>query len=295
MTELDPRSVAIGVPCHREAARIPALAAALRALAPAPGALLAVDDGSGDGSEDLLRRWGFDVQVHASNLGLGQARNALWRRAAALGMQAIAFLDADVLPPPGYLSRPCDLLSDSALAGVGGRNVDQGNGGLADTWRGRFWPQDLGPLPLPDAPMLVGACSTWRIAALLAAGGFDPAFRTHGEDVEIGRRMRRHGLRMRYDPEIVVAHLRHDTEASLLRGCYLHCREGMRATVAVPGPEPRAAGLVLGMARKGLRAPAAAIWRRRDPAEALLGVAACSAGLLGYVHGWFLPSPGSRR
>ena len=284
-------SVAIAVPCYREAARVPALGAALSALRPAPGALLAVDDGSNDGTATLLRQEGFEVLVHERNRGLGVARNTLWRRADELGMQAIAFLDADVLPPVDYLERVCALLADPEVAGVGGRNLDLEPSTRADAWRGRFWPQDLGPAPLLEAPMLVGACATYRLSALRDVGGFNPAFRTHGEDVEIGRRLRRQGLILRYDPGLVVRHTRTDTPVELLQACYRHCRDGMRATVAVPGEAPGGPMLAFGMARKAVRAPAAALVRRRDPKEALLGAAACSAGLAGYLAGWLRPRP----
>jgi mycofactocin glycosyltransferase len=292
---MDARSIAIGVPCYREEERIPALARALHALDPAPGALLAVDDGSRDGTATALRREGFEVLVHEQNLGLGAARNTLWRRADGLGLPAIGFLDADVIPPPDYLQRVCDLLGDDRVAGVGGRNLDLEPATWVDAWRGRFWAQQLGMLPMMDAPMLIGACATYRVAALRDVGGFNPTFRTHGEDVEIGRRLTRQGARLRYDPSILVSHHRSDGALKLLHGCYVDCREGLRATVLTPGEGPGSGALVFGMAKKGVRAPAAALLKRRDPKEALLGAAACSAGLAGYLAGWLSPRPRRRR
>ena len=292
---MNPSSLAVGVPCYREAERIPALGAALAALNPRPGALLAVDDGSDDGTAIALRREGFEVQVHERNRGLGSARNTLWRRADALGMQAVAFLDADVLPPVDYLARVCALMTDPAVAGVGGRNLDLDPATWIDAWRGRFWSQDLGPSPLLDAPMLVGACATYRLSALRDVGGFNPSFRTNGEDVEIGRRLRQQGCALRYDPGLVVTHRRTDGPVDLVRACYRHCRDGMRATVAVPGGSADAPVLAFGMARKALRAPLAALVRRRDPKEALLGAAACSAGLAGYAAGWLRPRAKGQR
>ena len=60
----------------------------------------------------------------------------------------------------------------------------------------------------------------------------------------------------------------------------------MRATLGTPGEEPRPDQLVLGMAKKAASAPAAALMRLHDPREAALGLAACSAGLLGYAVAW---------
>ncbi len=201
----------------------------------------------------------------------------------------MAFLDADVRPPPDYLDRVCSLLEEDRVAGVGGRNVDEAPSTWVDAWRGRFWPQSLGSSRLMDAPMLVGACATYRIGALEEVGGFNPLFRTHGEDVEIGRRLRSQGQRLLYEPDLVVTHVRRDRPSELLLHCFRHCRGGMRATLGTPGDDPRPSALVLGMVRKGVRAPAAALVRRRDPKEAALGAAACGAGLLGYVAGWARP------
>jgi GT2 family glycosyltransferase len=284
-----PGLIALCVPCFRESERVPELATGLRALDPAPGVILLLDDGSGDHTGPLLRDEGFEVLVHERNLGLGVARNTLWRRAEALGMTAVAFIDADVVPPTDYLRRVAGLLSESGLAGVGGRNVDSQPRSRSDVWRGRFWPQSLGDYPLMDAPLLVGACASYRIAALREVGGFNPDFRTHGEDVEVGRRLRLTGQRLGYEPSLMVHHRRCDEPQDLLRSCFLHCREGMRATLATPIGVGEPVSLVLGMGRKLVRAPLAALVKRRDPAEAALGVAACSAGLLGYAVGWGRP------
>lgn len=279
--------VAVAVPCFNEAAHVPALLTALAKLDPAPGVVLAVDDGSTDGTGDLLAAGDVEVIRHGRNHGLGLGRNRLWRRARELGFPVVAFLDADTRPAPDHLARVVELFGvDARLAGVGGRNVDSDGGGRADAWRRRFWPQDLGPAPLLDAPMLVGACAAYRTEALYDVGGFDGSFRTNGEDVDVGRRLRAAGWRLRYEPTLVVEHRRQDDEASLVRACFRHCRDGMRATLKTPGEAPSPGELVFGMARKAARAPAAALFKRRDPAEAALGAAACTAGLAGYAVGW---------
>ena len=286
MRGVSPSRIAVCVPCYREAPRVAGLARALQALDPAPGVILVLDDGSPDRTGTLLRETGFEVLSHAENRGLGAGRNTLWRRAEQLGMEAVAFLDADVVPPPDYLSLVASQLSGSAVAGVGGRNLDDQPVSRSDLWRGRFWPQALGSISLSDAPLLIGACATYRIAALREVGGFNPDFRTHGEDVELGRRLRLIGHRLLYDPEIVVHHRREDRPLELVRSCYLHCHEGMRATLSAPIEAFEPIGLALGMGRKLVRAPAASLLKRRDPAEAAIGIAACGAGLLGYAVAW---------
>ncbi len=289
MSRVSRDRIVVAVPCFNEAPRVPALGAAVAALKPA--ATLAVDDGSADGTAEALESAGFVVIRHDGNQGLGRARNTLWREAQRRGFAANAYLDADVEPPPDYLDRVAELLGPG-VAGVGGRNLDRRPTTWVDAWRGRFWPQDVGPAPLLEAPMLVGACATYRVSALADVGGFHPGFRTHGEDVEIGRRLRAAGHRLRYEPSLVVEHRRVDTPSDLVRSCYLHCREGMRATRTSGAGAPRPGALVAGMAKKAVWAPAAALLKRHDPREAALGIAACSAGLAGYAAGWLGPTGG---
>lgn len=285
--------MAVAVPCWNEARRLPPLLAALSTLRPAPGALLAVDDGSDDGTGALLAgAVGVAALAHPRNEGLAVARNTLWRAARDGGWPVVVYLDADVTPPADLLARIAALFAaDEDCAGVGGRNVDPlaPVSTRADAWRARFWPQDLGPASLPDAPMLVGAVAAYRVEALEAVGGFDPRFRTNGEDVDVGRRLRAAGLRLRYAPDLVVTHRRLDTPTSLVRACYRHGRDGMRAACRTAALAPTPADLALGMAKKALWAPGAALVRRGDPLEAALGAAACGAGLLGYAVGWARP------
>ena len=281
--------IAVGVPCFNEEARLPALLDAMRALDPAPGAILVLDDGSDDRTATLADADGVELLRHGANRGLAAARNTLWRRARERGYPFISFLDADVTPPPDWLELLGAVLAeDPRLAGVGGRNVDplEDGGERPDQWRARFWRQDLGDAPLLDAPMLVGACATYRVDALQDIGGFDDTFRTNGEDVDVGRRLRAAGYRLRYEPSLMVKHRRRDGAGSLLRLCFRHCRDGMRATRKTPDELPGALELVVGMGRKTLTAPGAALLKRKDPLEAVLGAAACGAGLVGYGVGW---------
>ncbi len=282
-----PADVAICVPCKDEASRVPALVAALAALDPRPGAIFALDDGSSDGTAQLLREAGISTLMHAQNRGLGAGRNTLWRRAERGGFSIVAFLDADVSPPVDYVAQVVAGF-EGGHAGLGGQNLDLDPASWVDAWRGRFWPQHLGSERLEDAPMLVGACASYRVEALASVGGFDERHRSHGEDVDIGLRLRAGGHRLRYDPTLIVRHRRVDAPRDLVRSCYLHCREGMRATLRTPG-ETAPQELVQGMARKAVSAPAAAIVKRRDPREAALGLTACVAGVGGYLVGWARP------
>ncbi|MGC8787000.1 MAG: glycosyltransferase family 2 protein, partial [Anaerolineae bacterium] len=58
---------------------------------------------------------------------------------------------------------------------------------------------------------------SFRLSVLREVGGFNPAFRTNAEDVDVSLRLRRAGYRLRYLPDARVYHQRTDDEASLKR------------------------------------------------------------------------------
>ena len=58
---------------------------------------------------------------------------------------------------------------------------------------------------------------SFRREALEGVGGFDLAFRTNGEDMDVGMRLTSAGYRLRYLPDARVYHQRADDETSLKR------------------------------------------------------------------------------
>jgi glycosyltransferase involved in cell wall biosynthesis len=90
-------SVAVVIPAHNEAARLPAL---LSTLPPSlPGAsrvfVVVVDDGSRDGTAELARDAGVTVVRHGINLGKGGALRTGCEAAKRLGADVVVAMDAD--------------------------------------------------------------------------------------------------------------------------------------------------------------------------------------------------------
>lgn len=151
--------------------------------------LVAINDHSSDGSDELLSRLtqGWPRQsmqsLHGSGLGVSAARN--------LGIQAarapvVAFLDADDRYLPGRLRQPWELLQRQPELGhvhggwqrIDGRGqficaVEPWREGAAFNWNAAL--QHKAVLP-----------SAWTVrrAALLELGGFDQSL-SHAEDVDL--------------------------------------------------------------------------------------------------------------
>ncbi len=275
-------TITVAIPCFNEEERIPALAAMLGLLDPAPDAVLLLDDGSTDGTATAIRAAGLPLLVQPANLGLGAGRNLLFQESCT---ELVTFLDADVVAPPDWILQVRQRFAgDEAVVGVGGFNRENALESGADRFRSRHWRQWNGPEATWDAPWLVGACATYRRAALQAVGGFDESFRTHGEDVDLGLRLRTHGYRLRYDPTLQVTHQRRDDLASLVKMCHRHCLWGGIATLKNGGTlRP----LMAGMAKKALFSTGGMLLKHHDPQGALASFLGCGAGMWGYGQaGW---------
>jgi len=119
----------IVVPCFDEAQRLDV--GALRALAEeAAATVLLVDDGSTDGTGELIRR---AVAAHPAQLasrhldrngGKGEAVRLGMRAAIEGGAALVGYYDADLATPPSEMARLVEVLrADRSLAGVLGSRV----------------------------------------------------------------------------------------------------------------------------------------------------------------------------
>jgi len=176
-----------------------ALLAALGAgEGPWPERIVLVDDRREHAAEgeELVGRGALEAAVSERLLvvpGAGRgpavARNAGWR---AGGAEWVAFLDDDVLPPPGWRARLVEDLAVAAgdVAGVQGRIEVP----LAHGRRPTDWERNVAGLA---RARWATADLAYRREALEAAGGFDERFgRAYREDADLGLRLTAAGWRI---------------------------------------------------------------------------------------------------
>jgi len=193
--------------------------------------VIVVDNGSTDGSPEMLEQEFPDVELvrSAVNLGFGRANNLGFESARG---RYIVLLNSDAFLTEGSLERSVAHMDATPRAGLGGGRLTGRDGswqpsarmfpsvfsdlivfsGLAARFpRSRFfghadrtWANEMEAAEVDWVP---GAFSIIRAEALAAAGHFDPRFFLYYEEVDLCMRFKRSGYSIWYWPDISIIHI----------------------------------------------------------------------------------------
>ncbi len=170
--------------------------------------VIVVDDGSTDQTAAIASEFAVRL-IRTPQNGLSNARNTGMR--AARG-EIVAYLDDDAWPDPHWLRYLAEVFERSGCAAAGGPNVSPPSDGLlascvADS------PGNPAHVLLSDreAEHLPGCNLAIRVDRLRAISGFDPRFRTAGDDVDVCWRLREQGGTLGFHPAALVWHHRRGT------------------------------------------------------------------------------------
>jgi GT2 family glycosyltransferase len=176
--------------------------------------VIAADDHSSDGSAAIAHRFPCTVIQSAVNAGPAATRNAGAREARG---RIYFFLDADVLVERDTLTKIARFLAaDPDLAALFG------------SYRKETVPRDFFSRyknllhhythqhSREDASTFCGGFGAIRREAFQRLGGFDPQ-RRFLEDIELGYRMKKQGLRVRLCKDLQMTHCKRYTLENLVR------------------------------------------------------------------------------
>ena len=150
-----------------------------------------------------------------TNEGLAAARNHALDH---VDTEWILFIDSDVLPDEAFLARLADVLNGSQADGVGFHVREHHRQSDWDFYRA--CERDAFNNVQGRAEWVSGLLCAYRADTLRAVNGFDPTFRTNGEDVDVGYRLTRGGKSLVRLPEVCGEHYRKDSIGSFLRMHY---------------------------------------------------------------------------
>ena len=169
---------------------------------------IVVDDGSTDGAAGIAAAYGVRV-IRTGNRGLSAARNTGWQ--AATG-EIVAYTDDDARPDPHWLHYLARAFRTTSHVAVGGPNIaPPGDGWIAECVANA--PGGAMHVLIADAEAehIPGCNMAFRRSALVAVGGFDPRFRTAGDDVDLCWRLQDRGWTLGFHPGAMVWHHRRNS------------------------------------------------------------------------------------
>lgn len=217
-----PATVAVVVPVRDDAAGLRRL---LPGLLEGPSAVVVIDDGSADpaGVAEVVAEMAaaaatagvtLSTRRHDRPRGPGAARTT---GAAATDTDLVAFVDADVTVPAGWLgplvahfADPCVAAAAPRVAAGGPIRSGRAAADLLLRYERHRSPLDLGDRPAtvrPGSPVpyVPSAVLVVRRAAMASVGGFDTDLQV-GEDVDLVWRLVGAGGVVRYEPAVTVHH-----------------------------------------------------------------------------------------
>jgi GT2 family glycosyltransferase len=183
--------------------------------------VIAVDNGSRDGTVRLLRERFPEVTVieNGRNLGFAEGNNVGIRLALERGAEFVYLLNPDTEVAPGFLrealevarARPDDGAVQSLLLLADERDLVNTAGNAVHFLGLGYCTRFREPAAsVPDAPAEIafasGACVLLRASALRAAGLLDEALFLYQEDLDLGWRMRLAGWGAVLAPRSLVFH-----------------------------------------------------------------------------------------
>ena len=187
--------------------------------------IVVVENASGDGSAERLRREAPQVVLIESKANLGFAGGCNLGVRSASG-EYVAFLNNDAKPDAAWVRAAVARFESSSRVGAVASRVLDWDGdkvdyiGSAMTWFGQGYKPLTGqPVPsTPDVPADVlfgtGSAMFVRRSVYEQLGGFDERFFMFFEDVDLGWRLNLAGHRFVYEPASLAFHKHHASMSS---------------------------------------------------------------------------------
>lgn len=170
--------------------------------------VIVVNDGSKDNLADIVKEYPVQL-ITTQNRGLSSARNTGMYNAKG---EIVAYIDDDAYPDPHWLHYLAYAYRNSTHQCIGGPNIAPYEDGPIATCVANAPGGPVHVLETDEIAEHVPGCNmTFRRDALLAIGGFDPIYRSAGDDVDACWRIQQNGGTIGFHPSALVWHHRRDS------------------------------------------------------------------------------------
>jgi len=210
-------NVSLYIPVYNGESTIESVLKSALKLNPYPDEIIVVNDGSTDGTKNILESYKNQINIvhNPSNMGLAYSRNAGISKAKN---ENVASLDSDVEVHENWLNDLMQIKNNFGSAISGGKLREKyKDRSMYDLWRhihatqNSFGEIDIGDLGRP----LAGSNTLLSKSAWEKVGGYDNQYRTNGEDSTFCQKLLNHNYKISYSSKAICYHLRTDNLKSL--------------------------------------------------------------------------------
>ena len=180
----------------------------VRSIAPQVEQVVVVDNGSADraGIRALCREEGARLVLAKRNGGLGRAYNFLIRDAKKRGHAWVTLLDQDTECPPDLIQKGAVHRKDPKVGIIVPAVVERSIGEDLGVARFLPWPGQDPEGRVVSIRKCINSGATVRVAAVQAAGGYDPSFFLDYVDFDLSVRVVRAGYEIRMLRDVRILH-----------------------------------------------------------------------------------------
>ena len=181
--------------------------------------VVVVDDGSKDGTPDVVKKYPSVKYVRQENAGPAAARNTGWK---STDSDIVIFTDSDCVPEVGWAKKLIDAFTDKSVGAATG-SYDIAN---ADYLLPRLIHEEIKQRH-KDYGSYVQFFGSYNVAirrsVLEEAGGFDESYRrASGEDNDLSYKVLKRGYKIAFVPDAEVAHHHTTRLRKYMREQYTH-------------------------------------------------------------------------
>lgn len=170
--------------------------------------VIVVNDGSKDNLAAIVGEYNVKL-ITTTNKGLSSARNTGMYNARG---EILAYLDDDAYPDPHWLHYLAYAYENSEHGAMGGPNILPPEDGPVATCVANAPGGPVHVLETDELAEHVPGCNlSVRKKVLMEIGGFDPVFRSAGDDVDVCWRIQQAGYSVGFHPSALVWHHRRNS------------------------------------------------------------------------------------